>query len=144
MAAGSSITSNTATKHNTSPAKDPIAILIADDQASVRQGLRMHLSGRPGISIVGEASNGREALEAVERLRPAVVLMDLLMPVVDGAAATAEIRRRFPEVNVLVLSSVPEEALMAAAMQAGAAGHVRKDSDADVLLQAIRAAATGA
>lgn len=120
-----------------------IPVLIVDDHAVVRQGLRMFLQAHPDLEVVGEASNGQEALRLTERLRPKVVLMDLVMPVMDGTQATAEIRTRFPDTEVLVLTSVLEDKSVVGAMRAGATGYLLKNSDADHLARAIRAAAEG-
>lgn len=120
-----------------------IRILIADDHAVVRQGLRMFLALDEGLEVVGEARNGREALEQAEALRPDVVLMDLLMPEMDGLTALAELRSRLPEVEVLALTSVLEDASVVGAVRAGAIGYLLKDTQGDELCRAIRAAAAG-
>lgn len=120
-----------------------IQILIVDDHSVVRQGLRMFLSLDPELEIVGEASNGVEGLQLARELRPQVVLMDLLMPVMDGVAATAAIRRELPDVEVVALTSVLEDASVFGAIRAGAIGYLLKDTEAEELCRAIKAAAAG-
>ena len=118
-------------------------ILIADDHSVVRQGLRMFLSSDPELEIVGEARDGAEAVSLARQLHPDVVLMDLLMPVMDGIAATAAIRRELPETEVVALTSVLEDAAVMDAMRAGAIGYLLKDTEAHELRRALKAAAAG-
>ncbi len=118
-------------------------ILIADDHSVVRQGLRMFLGSDPELEIVGEARDGAEAVSLARQLQPDVVLMDLLMPVMDGIAATAAIRREAPDVEVVALTSVLEDAAVIDAMRVGAIGYLLKDTDAHELCRAIKAAAAG-
>jgi two-component system, NarL family, response regulator LiaR len=118
-------------------------VLITDDHSVVRQGLRMFLSLDPDIQVVGEAQNGREALEMARELQPDVVLMDLLMPVMDGMEATKAIRAELPEVEVIALTSVLEGASVSGAVKAGAIGYLLKDTNAEELHRAIRGAAEG-
>ena len=120
-----------------------VRVLLVDDHAVVRQGLCMFLGLDDGIEVVGEASDGREAVERARALRPDVVLMDMLMPVMDGIAATREIRASLPETQVLALTSVLEDDSVIGAVQAGAVGYLLKDTQADALCVAIRAAADG-
>ena len=120
-----------------------IRILVVDDHGVVRQGLRMYLALDPELEVVGEASNGVEALQLSHELHPDVVLMDLLMPVMDGIAATKAIRRELPEVEVIALTSVLEDSTVYGAMRAGAIGYLLKDTQADELCRAIKAAAAG-
>ena len=120
-----------------------IRILIVDDHGVVRQGLRMYLALDPELEVVGEATNGAEALRLAHELEPDVVLMDLLMPVMDGIAATETIRRELPEVEVIALTSVLEDSAVYGAMRAGAIGYLLKDTQADELCRAIKAAAAG-
>jgi two-component system, NarL family, response regulator LiaR len=120
-----------------------IRIVIADDHSVVRQGLRMFLGLDPELEVVGEAADGAEALRLAKQLRPDVVVMDLLMPVMDGIAATAAIRRELPDTEVLALTSVLEDASVVGAVRAGAIGYLLKDTQADALCQAIKAAAAG-
>ena len=120
-----------------------IRIVIADDHSVVRQGLRMFLALDDELEVVGEAQNGAEALELAHKLKPDVVLMDLLMPVMDGITAIGAIRREVPEVEVIALTSVLEDASVVGAVKAGAIGYLLKDTQADELRRAIKAAAEG-
>ena len=120
-----------------------IRILIVDDHGVVRQGLRMYLALDPELEVVGEAANGEEAVRLAHKLAPDVMLMDLLMPVMDGIAATAAIRRELPGVEVIALTSVLEDSAVYGAMRAGAIGYLLKDTEADELCRAIKAAAAG-
>ena len=120
-----------------------IRIIIADDHSVVRQGLRMFLGLDPDLEVVGEAVNGAEAVERAAALLPDVVLMDLIMPVMSGLEATAEIRRRGLPTQVIVVTSVIEEAAVTAVIKAGAIGYLLKDTEADELRRAIKAAAAG-
>src|ERR671910_27581 len=120
-----------------------IRVLITDDHGVVRQGLRMYLGLDPELEVVGEAANGEEALRMARELRPDVVLMDLLMPVMDGIAATGMIRAELPEVEVIALTSVLEDASVSGAVRAGAIGYLLKNTEADDLGRAIKAAADG-
>jgi DNA-binding NarL/FixJ family response regulator len=120
-----------------------IRIVIADDHSVVRRGLRMFLKQDPELEVVGEAANGDEAVRLAHQLRPDIVLMDLLMPVMDGIAATALIRRELPDTEVIALTSVLEDASVVGAVRAGAIGYLLKDTDADALCRAIKAAAAG-
>src|SRR6266545_4198708 len=120
-----------------------IRILIADDHSVVRQGLRMFLGLDPELEVVGEAPNGAEALRLARELRPDVVLMDLLMPIMDGITAITAIRKEMPDVEVLALTSVLEDASVVGAVRAGAIGYLLKDTEADELRRAIKAAASG-
>ena len=120
-----------------------IRIIIADDHSVVRQGLRMFLGLDPDLEVVGEAVNGAEAVEKADSLRPDVVLMDLIMPVMSGLEATSEIRRRGLPSQVIVVTSVIEEAAVTAVIKAGAIGYLLKDTEADELRRAIKAAAAG-
>lgn len=101
-----------------------VRVLIADDHAVVRKGLRVFLELDKELLIVGEAADGAEALRMTRDLKPDVVLMDLLMPVMDGVTATGTIRRELPETEVLALTSVLEEGLVVQAVQAGAIGYL--------------------
>jgi NarL family two-component system response regulator LiaR len=116
-----------------------IRVLIADDHSVVREGLHRFLGRDPELTVVGEASDGAEAVELSRRLRPDVVLMDLLMPVMDGIAATAAIRKELPETEIVALTSVLESG----AVRAGAIGYLLKDIQAAELRRAIKAAAAG-
>lgn len=120
-----------------------IRVLITDDHALVRQGVKLLLGQDPDLEVVGEAGNGREALEKTEMLSPQVVLMDLLMPEMDGLTAIVEMRQRFPEVEVIALTSVLEDASVVQAVRSGAIGYLLKDTQALDLCRAIKAAAEG-
>jgi DNA-binding NarL/FixJ family response regulator len=117
--------------------------LITDDHSVVRQGLRMFLSLDPELEVVGEAANGEEALRMARDLSPDVVLMDLVMPVMDGISATGAIRSELPDVEVIALTSVLEDASVTGAVKAGAIGYLMKDTEAEELGRAIKAAAEG-
>jgi DNA-binding NarL/FixJ family response regulator len=121
----------------------PIRILIADDHAVVRQGLRMFLSLDPDLDVIGEAVDGRQAIQLAGQLNPDVVLMDLLMPGMGGVEATGIIRRDLPDVEVIALTSVLEDNSVIGAIRAGAIGYLLKDTEADELIHAIKSAAAG-
>jgi DNA-binding NarL/FixJ family response regulator len=121
----------------------PIRLLLVDDHEVVRRGLRGFLELQDDIEIVGEAGNGRQGVEAAHALRPDVVLMDLLMPELDGVGAITAIKADLPEVEVVALTSFVEEARVTAALEAGASGFILKDADADDVADAIRAAHRG-
>ncbi len=120
-----------------------ISVLLTDDHRVVRQGIRMVLDLDPELEVVGEASNGEEALRQARRLKPDVVLMDLVMPVMDGVKATGEIRRELPDTEVVALTSVLEDASVTGAMKAGAIGYLLKNTGGEELRRAIKAAAAG-
>jgi DNA-binding NarL/FixJ family response regulator len=120
-----------------------IRILIVDDHSVVRQGLKMFLALDPELEVVGEAANGSEALRLARELEPDVVLMDLLMPVMDGVTATEVIRRELPEIEVIALTSVLEDQVIFKAMRAGATGYLLKDTESEELCRSIKAAAAG-
>jgi DNA-binding NarL/FixJ family response regulator len=120
-----------------------IRVLLVDDHSVVREGLRMLLSRDPDLEVVGEAADGVEAIEQARQLRPDVVVMDLLLPVLDGIAATRAIRTQLPETEVLALTSVLENASVVEAIRSGAIGYLFKDSQAAELRTAIKAAAAG-
>jgi DNA-binding NarL/FixJ family response regulator len=120
-----------------------IRVLITDDHGVVRQGLHTYLSRDPELEVVGEATNGEEAVAMARDLCPDVVLMDLLMPVMDGMEATGVIKTELPGVEVVALTSVLEDASVAGAVRAGAVGYLLKDAEVEELHRAIRAAAEG-
>lgn len=120
-----------------------IRILIADDHRIVREGLRMFLNLDKELTIVGEAANGIEALELSRQLKPDVVLMDLIMPELDGISATMTIRKELPDVEVIALTSVLDNGAVISAIKAGAIGYLLKDADANELCRAIHSAAAG-
>ena len=120
-----------------------IRLLLADDHPVVRDGLRGMLAGEDGLEVVGEAASGAEAVAVCDRERPDVVLMDLQMPEMDGATATAEIAARFPATRVLVLTTYDADADILRAVEAGATGYLLKDTPRERLFPAIQAAARG-
>jgi DNA-binding NarL/FixJ family response regulator len=127
---------------------DVLRVFLVDDHGVVRSGMRAYLSLLDDVTVVGEAADGRQALDRMAALEPAdglpdVVLMDLLMPAMDGITATAEIKRRWPSVEVVAVTSFLEEGKVRAALEAGAAGYLLKDAEADEVSAAIRAAARG-
>src|SRR6187431_1497753 len=121
----------------------PIRILIVDDHAMVRRGMRDFLELHDDLIVVGEAADGAIAIQLVGSERPDVVIMDLLMPVIDGIEATRRIKAAYPEVEIVALTSFIEESRVVAAIEAGAAGFLLKDAEADDLAAAIRSAAAG-
>lgn len=121
----------------------PIRLLIVDDQALFREGLRTLLSVQPGLEVVGEAGNGEEALSRAAAVRPDVVLMDLQMPVMDGAAATRLLKARRPAVQVIVLTTFDDDENVFEGLRAGAVGYLLKDTPSAKLVEAIRLAARG-
>src|SRR5450755_2270284 len=122
---------------------DPIRVLLVDDHAVVREGLRNFLELQDGIVVVGDAADGEEAIEAAERLRPDVVLMDLVMPRLDGLGAMRELRTRRVETRVIVLTSFAEDDRLLPAIRAGAAGYLLKNVEPRELARAVRAAHAG-
>lgn len=120
-----------------------IKILLVDDQALFREGLRTLLSIYPDLEIVGEAANGKEAIDAAAATRPNVVLMDLRMPVLDGVAATQHIRQELPSTQVIVLTTFDDDEHVFDGLRAGAAGYLLKDVSSEKLVEAIRATARG-
>jgi DNA-binding NarL/FixJ family response regulator len=127
---------------------EAIRVFLVDDHTMVRAGVRAYLEMVDDITVVGEAGNGREALDRIAVLEPAnalpdVVLMDLLMPHMDGIEATRQLKARWPVIEVVAVTSFLEEAKVRAALEAGAAGYLLKDAEADDVARAIRAAAAG-
>jgi class 3 adenylate cyclase/CheY-like chemotaxis protein len=125
------------------PSEQPIRVLLVDDYEVVRRGLRGFLELLPEIEIVGEASNGVEAVESAYRLQPDVILMDLVMPEMDGPTAIATIKQRQPEIAILALTSFSEPERIAGAIAAGAAGHLLKDAEAEQVADAVKAVYAG-
>ena len=125
------------------PRADKIRLLIVDDHQVVRNGLRVFISLYDDLEVVGEAKNGRQALEQCATHRPDVVLMDMVMPVMDGSTATRLIREQFPEIQILALTSFDEEELVHQAVEAGAVGFLYKDVEEQELIDAIRSAREG-
>jgi NarL family two-component system response regulator LiaR len=120
-----------------------IRVMLVDDHAMVRRGLAAFLKSTADLELVGETSNGQEALEVCDHTQPDVILMDLVMPKMDGAAATRAIRERWPHVQVIALTSFQEKELVQGALKAGAISYLLKNVSADELAKAIRAAYAG-
>lgn len=121
----------------------PIRVLLVDDHAVVRMGLRAFFDLLPDIEVVGEASDGSEGVAMARRLHPDVVLMDLLMPNMDGVTAIGRIKAELPETEIVTMTSFIEEEKVTSALEAGASGYVLKDAEAEEVAQAIRAAFAG-
>ena len=120
-----------------------IRLLIVDDHEVVRAGLQGMLASQPDFEVVGEAADGIEAVEMVERVKPEVILMDLRMPRMNGVEATRRIRARWPEVHILILTTYDTDADILPAIEAGATGYLLKDIPRDELFRAVRAASRG-
>lgn len=118
-------------------------IILADDHHVVRQGLQALLEAEPDFQIVGEAAEGREAVQLVERLQPEVLILDLMMPSLSGLEVTRQVRQRSPRTRVVILSMYADEAYVLEALRNGAAGYVLKKSTADELVRAVREVTTG-
>jgi DNA-binding NarL/FixJ family response regulator len=121
----------------------PIRVLLVDDHAVVRMGLKVFFDLQDDIEVVGEASDGSEGVAMARRLRPDVVLMDLLMPNMDGLTAIARIKAELPETEVVAVTSFIEEEKVTAALEAGASGYLLKDAEAEEVAAAVRAAYAG-
>ena len=124
-------------------APNTIRVMIVDDHDMVRRGLATFLKIKPDLELVGEASDGEEALQVCEELRPDVVLMDLVMPRMGGAPAARLIRERLPQVQIIALTSFEDKELVREVLQAGAISYLQKNVTADELANAIRAAHVG-
>jgi DNA-binding NarL/FixJ family response regulator len=122
---------------------DAIDVLLVDDHAVVREGLRTFLELQEGIEVVGEAADGEAAVREAERLRPDVILMDLVMPKLDGVGAMRDLRRRLPETRVIVLTSFADDERLLGAIRAGAAGYLLKNAEPQEVVRAVRAASAG-
>jgi DNA-binding NarL/FixJ family response regulator len=120
-----------------------ITVLIVDDQALFREGLRTLLSVNKEIEVVGEAANGEEAIRLVEKWKPAVVLMDIQMPQLDGVTATRRLKATHPECRVIVLTTFDDDEKVFEGLRAGALGYLLKDAPSEKLVEAIKAAARG-
>lgn len=123
--------------------QNPIRVMLVDDHDMVRRGLATFLKVKSDLELVGEAGDGAEALEVCEQVRPDVILMDLVMPEMDGASATRAIRERWPQVQIIALTSFQEKDLIRDALRAGAIGYLLKNVSVDELATAIRAAHVG-
>jgi NarL family two-component system response regulator LiaR len=121
----------------------PIRVLLVDDHSMVRKGLTAFLKNEPSLELVGEACDGREAIEACEQLQPDVILMDLIMPELGGVAATRTIHQRWPHVQVIALTSFQDKELVQDVLQAGAIGYLLKNVSGSELAEAIRQAHGG-
>ena len=122
---------------------NPIRVMITDDHLIVREGLRLILETADDIEIVGEASEGAECLRLVPECKPAVILMDLQMPRMDGITAIDHLRSEYPEIAIVILTTFNEDELMIRGLQAGARGYLLKDTSRENLLDTIHAAARG-
>jgi NarL family two-component system response regulator YdfI len=120
-----------------------IRVLITDDHLIVREGLRLILETTDGIEVVGEASDGSECLRLIPELQPNVILMDLQMPGMDGITAIGHLRRKHPDIAIVILTTFNEDDLMMRGLQAGARGYLLKDTSRENLLDTIQAAAKG-
>jgi DNA-binding NarL/FixJ family response regulator len=123
--------------------EQPITVVIADDQRMVRSGLRVILDTEPGITVVAEAGDGAEAVELVRRHRPAVALLDIRMPVLDGLRAARKVLAVSPQTRVLILTTFDADEYVYEALRAGASGFLLKDAPADQLITAVRSLAAG-
>lgn len=122
---------------------DKIRVLIVDDHGMVRKGLISYLKNKPDLEVIGEARDGKEAIQLCEQLQPDVVLMDLIMPEYGGVAATHAIHKNWPEIQVIALTSFQDRELVQDALQAGAISYLLKNISGDDLAEAIRAANSG-
>ncbi len=121
----------------------PIRVLIADDHLIVREGLQLILETADEFELVGEAADGAEAVQLASKLKPEVILMDLLMPHMDGVTAIEQIRAQQPQIAIVILTTYNEDERMIRGLRAGALGYLLKDTDRETLLNTIRAAARG-
>lgn len=121
----------------------PIRVLIVDDHAVVRSGLKVFFDLQPDIEVVGEAADGSEGVAMARRLEPDVVLMDLLMPNMDGVTAISRIKAERPDIEIVTMTSFIEEEKVTSALEAGASGYVLKDAEAEEVAAAVRAAYAG-
>ena len=121
----------------------PIRVLIVDDHAMVRKGLVAFLKNQPELELIGEACDGREAIDSCQQNQPDVILMDLIMPELGGVAATRTIHQRWPDIQVIALTSFQEKELVQDALQAGAIGYLLKNVSGEELAEAIRQAHSG-
>jgi two-component system, NarL family, response regulator LiaR len=121
----------------------PTRVMLVDDHSVVRSGLNAMLSAEDGMELAGEAADGSEAVRIVERIKPDVILMDLLMPVMDGVSATRAIHDRWPEIRIIVLTSFKEREQVDGALKAGAMSYLLKTVSASELVSAIRSAMVG-
>lgn len=120
-----------------------VRILLADDHGIVRRGMRSLLDSEPGVEVVGEAPNGREALKLIETLQPDMAILDVAMPMLNGIEVTAQAMKAYPELKVIILSMYADEAYVVRALTAGARGYLLKEATEEDLLPAVRAVAQG-
>lgn len=123
--------------------ENPIKVLVVDDHLIIREGLRLIFDTIDGIEVIGEAQDGQEAIQQVNVLHPDVVLMDLMMPRMDGITAIEKLRKQHPELAIIILTTYQENDLMLRGLAAGARGYLLKDTDRGMLLNTIQAAARG-
>ena len=128
---------------NNPPKMKPVSVLLVDDHALIRRGLTELIRYESDLNVAGEASNGQEAVEAARKLNPDVIVMDLMMPEMDGVEATRRIKAERPDSRILILTTFGTSADVARAMAAGASGAIMKDAETDDQLAAIRAVAAG-
>ena len=127
----------------TTKPKNKIKVLLAEDHATVRQGLRMIIDSQPDLEVVGEVADGAEALERAQALKPTVVVMDISMPGMNGLKATRKIRETLPEVRIVALTRHKEDGYVQELLRAGASGYVLKQSSSEELIRAVRAVGNG-
>src|ERR1700727_2814925 len=127
----------------TQPGGQPLSIVIADDQASVREGLVLLLGGLPDINVLGAAANGQQALDLVAQHRPDAILLDLHMPVLDGIETTRRLAADHPDVAIVVLTTYADDSSVLEALRAGARSYLTKDADRADIAHALHAAAGG-
>ena len=128
---------------NNPPKMKPVSVLLVDDHALIRRGLTDLIRYESDLNVAGEASNGQEAVEAARKINPDVIVMDLMMPEMDGVEATRRIKAERPDSRILILTTFGTSADVARAMAAGASGAIMKDAETDDQLAAIRAVAAG-
>ena len=128
---------------NNPPKMKPVSVLLVDDHALIRRGLTDLIRYESDLNVAGEASNGQEAVEAARKLNPDIIVMDIMMPEMDGVEATRRIKAERPDSRILILTTFGTSADVARAMAAGASGAIMKDAETDDQLAAIRAVAAG-
>ncbi len=120
-----------------------IQVLLVDDQKLVRQGIRLLLEIEPDIRVIGQAADGREAIQLAEALHPEVILMDVRMPEMDGVTATRELSARYPEIGVIILTTFEDDEIVFEGLKAGARGYLLKDISSEEMAEAVRKVAAG-
>ena len=134
---------NNTAQSSSSPKPKPIRVMLVDDHLMVRDGLKVFLSLYDDLEVVAEADDGEQAIKLCSQIQPDVVLMDIIMPNMDGPTATARILQACPQIRIIALTSFLEEDLIQQALRAGATGYLLKDVNADKLAAAVRAAYSG-